>query len=138
MGLAELQSAVNGIQAAIQDLSKGYIERTYELLGDHSVAEPPAPSRLFGERGTTPAPEKAPEVAKKKKRAPVDPNAPKRPITAYFLYMKTHRPIIQSEMGLGHTAKEVADEGTRRWNAKTKEDQHVCIIREYQSLMIAY
>lgn len=116
---------MNGIQAAIQDLSKGYIERTYDLLGDHSSSDPSGPGRLFGERGATPAAEKAPENPKKKKRAPVDPNAPKRPITAYFLYMKTHRPIIQAEMGPGHTAKEVADEGTRRWNAKSKEDQHV-------------
>ena len=125
VGLAELQTAVNAVQTAIQDLSKGYIERTYDMVGDHTTSDGQGPGRLFVERATTPAPDKAPENAKKRKRAPIDPHAPKRPVTAYFLYMKSHRPVIQQEMGPGHTAKEVADEGTRRWNAKSKDEQHV-------------
>ena len=97
------------------------------MVGEHSATDPQGTGRLFADRATTPAVEKGPENSKKRKRAPVDPNAPKRPVTAYFLYMKTHRPKIQEELGPGVSAKDVADEGTRRWNAKTKEEQHVRI-----------
>lgn len=64
---------------------------------------------------------------KKRKRAPHDKNAPKRPVTPYFLYMQTARSLIAAEMEPGHSAKEVADEGTKRWNEMPPEDREVSL-----------
>ena len=62
---------------------------------------------------------------KKRKRAPHDTNAPKRPVTPYFLYMKTKKQEIANEMPQGHTAKQVSEEGARRWNAMTETEKKV-------------
>ena len=47
-------------------------------------------------------------------------------MTPYFLYMQTARALIGSEMPKGSTAKQVADEGTRRWGAMSEEEKKVC------------
>lgn len=53
---------------------------------------------------------------KKRKRAPPDPNAPKRALTPYFLYMQHNRKQIAADLGGDNVRpKDVADEGTRRW-----------------------
>lgn len=52
---------------------------------------------------------------KKRKRTPHDPNAPKRALTPFFLYMQHQRPIIAKEMGPNAKPKDVSDEGTTRW-----------------------
>ena len=39
------------------------------------------------------------EEKKSKKKRTHDPNAPKRPLTPYFLYMQTARPIIANDLG---------------------------------------
>ena len=72
-----------------------------------------------------PGPTSEPVENKKRKRAPHDKNAPKRPVTPYFLYMQTARPLIAREMEPGVSAKEVADEGTRRWNDMPSEEREV-------------
>ncbi|KAL8819929.1 MAG: hypothetical protein Q9191_007625 [Dirinaria sp. TL-2023a] len=116
-GLATLQSAV-------QDLSRAYIAHTNTVIGKTpgsslellNLAVPlGGENAIFGNRAATPAPNVEGGENKKRKRAPHDKNAPKRPVTPYFLYMKTARGEIAKEMTPGHTAKEVADEGTKRW-----------------------
>lgn len=67
-----------------------------------------------------------PTAGKRKKRAH-DKNAPKRPITPYFLYMQTERSRIAKELDDGHSAKDVADEGTKRWNVMPPGEREVCI-----------
>lgn len=62
---------------------------------------------------------------KKRKRAPHDPNAPKRALTPYFLYMQSARSKIASELGENAKPKEVADEGTRRWAAMGDAEKSV-------------
>ena len=126
-GLATLQSAV-------QDLSRAYIAHTNTVIGKGSgsalelmsVANPLGPGEnvLFTGRTTTPGPIIEGE-SKKRKRAPHDKNAPKRPVTPYFLYMQTARSEISSEMPPGHTAKQVADEGTKRWLEMPAEEKEV-------------
>ena len=127
-GLATLQSAVS-------DLSRAYIAHTDTVLGrgNASSLEQLAISNtlsgengLFGGRGPTPAPTtEAPPEGKKRKRAPHDKNAPKRALTPFFLYLQTARPAIAAEMGPGHTAKEVQDEGGRRWREMSDEKKSV-------------
>ncbi|KAL8726154.1 MAG: hypothetical protein Q9181_006164 [Wetmoreana brouardii] len=125
-GLATLQSAV-------QDLSRAYIAHTNTVIGKGTgsslellnFANPlGGENGLFsGGRMATPAPVVEQSEVKKRKRAPHDKNAPKRPVTPYFLYMKYAREGIAREMGSGATAKQVADEGTRRWNTMDKEEK---------------
>ena len=127
-GLATLQSAVS-------DLSRAYIAHTDTVLGrgNASSLEQLAISNtlsgengLFGGRGPTPAPTtEPPPEGKKRKRAPHDKNAPKRALTPFFLYLQTARPAIAAEMGPGHTAKEVQDEGGRRWREMSDEKKSV-------------
>ena len=127
-GLATLQSAV-------QDLSRAYIAHTNTVIGKGSgsalelmsVANPLGPGEnvLFTGRTATPGPNVEGGESKKRKRAPHDKNAPKRPVTPYFLYMQTARSEISSEMPPSHSAKQVADEGTKRWLEMPAEEKEV-------------
>ena len=126
-GLATLQSAV-------QDLSRAYIAHTNTVIGKTpgsslellNLAGPLGGENvIFGNRAATPAPNVEGGENKKRKRAPHDKNAPKRPVTPYFLYMKTARGEIAKEMTPGHSAKEVADEGTKRWLTMPPKEKQV-------------
>lgn len=52
---------------------------------------------------------------KERKKRTHDPLAPKRPLTPYFLYMQTARPIIASDLGETAPKGAVQEEGQRRW-----------------------
>ncbi|KAL2351116.1 hypothetical protein BJ546DRAFT_359096 [Cryomyces antarcticus] len=52
-----------------------------------------------------------------------DPNAPKRPLTAYFLYLQTARPIIKKDLGEDAKPGDVAQEATKRWKAMPDSEQ---------------
>ena len=127
-GLATLQSAV-------QDLSRAYIAHTNTVIGKGpgsslellNLTNPlGGADGLFGVRPATPGPNAdAGEGKNKRKRAPHDKNAPKRPMTPYFLYMDTARSVIAGEMEPGSKAKEVADEGTRRWTQMPETEKDV-------------
>lgn len=61
-------------------------------------------------------------VVKRKKRAykPRDPNAPKRPLTAYFRFLHEIRPILTEKMAKdptgSHKPGDLSKEATDRWN----------------------
>lgn len=70
--------------------------------------------------------EGAPTPGSKKKRAykQRDVNAPKRPLTAYFRFLKEQRPIISAEIadtpgGEGGKAGDISKIATERWKALT-------------------
>lgn len=63
--------------------------------------------------------------SKKRKRKPKDPNAPKRPLTAYFLYMQTARGIIKEHLGGNATNKEVTDAAVEQWKNMPDEEKAV-------------
>ena len=126
-GLATLQSAV-------QDLSRAYIAHTNTVIGKGTgsslellnLANPlGSENGLFSGRLATPAPATEQGEVKKRKRAPHDKNAPKRPVTPYFLYMQYAREGIAKDMAEGSTAKMVADEGTKRWNSMGPMEKEV-------------
>lgn len=66
---------------------------------------------------------------KKRQYKPRDPNAPKRPLTAYFRYLQEQRPIIQGELAQqgpnpeGGKAGDISKIATERWNALSKDNQ---------------
>lgn len=122
------------LQQAVQDLSRAYIALTSAVIGKGpnsslevlNLANPlGGENGLFSGRLATPGPTGEQTEGKKRKRAPHDKNAPKRPVTPYFLYMQTARPLIGNQMEPGYTAKQVADEGTRRWNAMGQKEKDV-------------
>lgn len=141
---ADYQSqVVNGLarlESSIQELSRAYIVHTNTVMakGSGSPLElfnltVPVMNQntLFGAHFGTPRPAQVqePPERKRKKRAH-DKNAPKRPVTPYFLYMQTARSQISSELkdatGKENSAKQITDEGTKRWNAMTPADREVC------------
>ncbi|ELR07412.1 hypothetical protein VC83_07524 [Pseudogymnoascus destructans] len=124
-------SVVTGLatlQDAIQTLSSAYIKHTNAYLGDNSgvglevesalsrLGDNPLLAGLSGFRAPTPAVAAPAADAKKEKKKRVhDPNAPKRPLTPYFLYMQTARPIIAGDLGPEVAKGAVSNEGVRRW-----------------------
>lgn len=130
----QVVTGLSTLQSAVQDLSRAYIAHTNTVIGKApgsslellSLANPLGSDNVFfGGRTATPGPNVEVVEVKKRKRAPHDKNAPKRPVTPYFLYMQTARSLIAGEMEPSHSAKEVADEGTRRWNEMPPEERDV-------------
>lgn len=119
------------LQSYIADLSKAYIEHANSVIngGPATIDMPAMPVGMpthfdLGLRATSPGAKSEAGGPKKRKRAPVDPNAPKRALTPYFLFMQSNRPQIAQDLGPTAKPKDVADEGTRRWqtmDAKEKE-----------------
>lgn len=67
------------------------------------------------------------EEKKERKKRQHDPNAPKRPLTPYFLYMQTARPIIAADLGDGVAKGAVQEEGQRRWGSMSAQEKLVSI-----------
>jgi hypothetical protein len=121
------------LQSAVSDLSRAYINHANTVLnrGPSTLDLGGITTSLLengllgGGRGPTPGAADGAEVKKKRKRAPHDPNAPKRALTPYFLYMQHNRSTIASELGASARPKEVADEGTRRWAEMPEAEKQV-------------
>ncbi|PKS12823.1 hypothetical protein jhhlp_001035 [Lomentospora prolificans] len=114
------------IQQLIKSFADDYLRQTNLLLGlpttaeDLSYHEPLVNLEAsLAALGSIPAPQPvAPpqeEQKKERKKRTLDPNAPKRPLTPYFLYMQTARPIIAADLGSGAPKRAVQEEGQRRW-----------------------
>jgi hypothetical protein len=56
---------------------------------------------------------------------PADSGQPKRPITAYFLYVYSARAEIIEDLGYAAYPKDVAAEATRRWQEMPKAEKDV-------------
>lgn len=118
------------VQSYIADLGRAYVQhvKTITESGDATLELPAGPSGFMGNdyaRAGSPARSEA-GGPKKRKRAPADPNMPKRALTPYFLYMKHNRSKIAADLGKDVRPKEVADEGTRRWQAMDASEREVC------------
>ncbi|KAI5917078.1 hypothetical protein F4810DRAFT_698090 [Camillea tinctor] len=64
------------------------------------------------------------EEKKERKKRTHDPNAPKRPLTPYFLYMQHARPIIANDLGTSAPKGAVQEEGQRRWAHMSPQDKN--------------
>ena len=133
-GLATLQDAV-------QTLSTSYIRLTNAVLGEHgtNVDIDGALARLSDNPLLAPglqniarapgapvvAASEAGEKKSERKKRQHDPNAPKRPLTPFFLYMQTARPIIAGDLGPDVAKGAVSSEGTRRWGTMAPDDKQV-------------
>ncbi|KAL2841393.1 hypothetical protein BJY01DRAFT_217592 [Aspergillus pseudoustus] len=110
------------LQAAAFELSRAYINHTNTVLGQDAPNDLAAFTNLTaslresGLLGPAPSTAGAGDDKRKRKRAKPDPNAPKRALTPFFLYMKHNRQALAKEMGSkAKRNKDVSDEGARRW-----------------------
>ncbi|KZF22037.1 hypothetical protein L228DRAFT_268536 [Xylona heveae TC161] len=125
-GLATLQSAV-------QDLSRAYINHSNTVLGRPgagptldflSLSNPLGDNGLLlAQRGLTPGMVADAGEKKKRKKRAHDKNAPKRPLTPYFLYMQFARQDIMKALGEGARPKDISAEGTKRWAEMSDQDK---------------
>jgi len=142
--------ALATLQSSVQDLSRAYIQHANTVLtpGKHGLNPIDANlTSILTESGllTGRPAEAAPLVVaeaegdgkKKRKRTPHDPNAPKRALTPYFLYMQSARAQIAKELGDSAKPKEVADEGTRRWTEMSPAEKSIWDDK-YQKNLAAY
>lgn len=136
--LSKVIVALATLQASVQDLSKAYINHANTVLApgrggalDSNLTNILSDSGLLtgppGASGVQLTTEPEVEGKKKRKRTPHDPNAPKRALTPYFLYMQSARSQIAKELGDQAKPKEVADEGTRRWTEMPAAEKHVSL-----------
>ncbi|KAL6413508.1 hypothetical protein AUP68_03023 [Ilyonectria robusta] len=105
----------------VRTFTTDYVRQTNMLLGE------PTPEGVQGDilanfehaaaHLIMPVQEMAPPVEEKKerKKRTIDPNAPKRPLTPYFLYMQHARSIIANDLGSEAPKGAVQEEGQRRW-----------------------
>ncbi|KUJ24222.1 uncharacterized protein LY89DRAFT_572400 [Mollisia scopiformis] len=137
---AKVVTGLATLQDAIQTLSTAYIKHTNAVLGEHgagldvdSALAKLGENPLFklGEqsnRAASPeksAPAEVPADKKERKKRQHDPNAPKRPLTPFFLYMQTARPIIAADLGADVAKGAVSNEGTRRWGTMAQDDKQL-------------
>lgn len=124
------------LQSYIADLSKAYVEHVNNVVngGPATIDIPAMPtlsSHVEFTHAASPGVKAEGGALKKRKRAPVDPNAPKRALTPYFLYMQQNRTKIAEDLGGSAKPKDVADEGTRRWQTMDPKEKEV-----YKSLYL--
>lgn len=117
------------IQDLIRSFSQDYLRQTNLLIGEGTNLENGTElDRIAGSLtnlvpATFVAPQPAVEEKKERKKRTHDPNAPKRPLTPYFLYMQTARPIIANDLGDQVPKSAVQEEGQRRWAVMTPAEK---------------
>ncbi|KAL4928551.1 uncharacterized protein BDV17DRAFT_92072 [Aspergillus undulatus] len=124
-------ASIAQLQSAAYELSRAYINHANQVLGkEHAISDVAAISTTLAagikDSGALASKSDAETGEKKKrKRARADPNAPKRTLTPYFLYMHHNRDHIREELGEGAKPMEVSAEGTRRWGAMPESQKEV-------------
>lgn len=63
------------------------------------------------------------KAAKKGKKRKKDPNAPKRPQTAFFVFSTKHREEVKEELGEGARVGDIAKRLGEKWKELTDEDK---------------
>ncbi|GMF73639.1 unnamed protein product [Aspergillus oryzae] len=134
VSLAQLQAAVSKLSEAYINHANTVLNRgpTVDIGNIASITNSLYESGLLGAlgggaRATSPGAKSEVGEKKKRKRAPPDPNAPKRALTPFFLYMQHNRTKISEEMGPSAKPKDVSDEGTRRWAEMPEEEKEVSV-----------
>ncbi|WPH04919.1 Hypothetical protein R9X50_00781600 [Acrodontium crateriforme] len=145
-----LASAYMSLSASIDKTVKAYLDHTNAVLAGEGTLNIAHLSQPFHQLTATvqqvlqgaaplavatPAADPTEEPAedgKKKKRnyKPRDPNAPKRPLTAYFQFLKVHRPQVAADMlaangGVAAKPGDISTEATNRWNQLDDKQKQV-------------
>ncbi|KAF2858104.1 hypothetical protein K470DRAFT_266336 [Piedraia hortae CBS 480.64] len=138
-----LNSAYMGLSSAIERAVKAYLDHINVVLSGDGTLNVSFLTQPFEQLSTTShlmqqalhavpqvPPNNAPEGPAKQKRKykQRDPNAPKRPLTAYFRYLQEMRGPLAIELAAaaGGTPQKPGDlskVATERWNKLSKEEQ---------------
>lgn len=148
----KLQNGLNNVQNNLSIFLEKYIQHSRSVLGGdiENAGLLQLPAHLAANvNATLEAGQKAggaagavPEAGKKKRKREKkekDPNAPKRPLTAAFLFAKEARPVVRKDLedALGQGEKLEANavnlEITRRWNNMTEEEKEVSTTRLFST-----
>lgn len=140
-------STLSVLRDAVGDLMNNYVKHTSNVLGETVPANLDSVLRNLNQAvGSAATRSASPDknLPEKKKKRAHDPNAPKRPLTPFFLYMQTARDIIRMDLGPDAKKGAVSDEGTRRWGVMTVNDREQWArvyqdnLKLYQARMHAY
>ncbi|KAI5287464.1 hypothetical protein KEM52_001572, partial [Ascosphaera acerosa] len=112
-------------------LEAGLAAQASGLAGGAATATAPAPAPASDSEEAAAAGGKA-----KRKRRKHDPNAPKRPLTPYFLFMQQNRMKIAGELPAGKRPQDVSNEGTRRWQEMSEDERAVYTQQYLQNLEV--
>lgn len=127
-------NSIHTILRLVQTLANDYNRQASLLIGEAPGG--PLHFDMGGENLTydaaqmlMPAQEAGPAVEEKKerKKRTHDPNAPKRPLTPYFLYMQHARSIIAIDLGAEAPKGAVQEEGQRRWAHMSPNEKQVSL-----------
>lgn len=137
----QVVAGLTSLQNSIGILLRAYLQDSNRLLGYDLSAGLDAASfdNLlnnaaigFGAgaaQATTAGVEDVKPKRKKREKKARDKNAPKRPLTAYFLYAQHARPVIkrdlEKELGPDLKPQMIANEATRRWKELSEEARQV-------------
>jgi hypothetical protein len=160
VSLSNLQAGLAHVQSGLNELLRAYLEHTNSVIAGEdgvldklnlgkeiaatanatieaasSTANGIAQAITAADKGKTDAVAEAGKPGKgtkrKREKKEKDPNAPKKPLTAAFLYAQTARPIVRSDLesALGPDQKlepnAVNLEVNKRWNELAEEDKEV-------------
>jgi len=154
ISLTNLQAGLTHVQNGLNDLLRAYMQHTASVLAGENIAEtlqlPPhitATANAAVEAATSAANAlnqavagPTPKLKRKREKKIKDPNAPKRPLTAMFLYASAARDIVKSDLAsaLGPDEKiqpnAVNHEITKRWNEMPEEDKEVSSIKLHSNI----
>ena len=160
VSLSNLQAGLAHVQSGLNELLRAYLEHTNsviagedgvldklslgkEIAATANTAIEAASSTANGIAQAITAADKTEAAAdtgkpgkgtkRKREKKEKDPNAPKKPLTAAFLYAQTARPIVRGDLeaALGPDQKlepnAVNLEVNKRWNEMPEEDKEVSI-----------
>ena len=126
----QVVTSLTTLQQAIGDLLRAYMNHTTSIIGGTpgseltTVAANILTTAAGIEGEEPPAPVKG-KAKKQKQRRKKDPNAPKAPPTAYFLYAQQARPLIKKDLGEGAKGDAVTMVASKRWNGLSDEEKEV-------------
>ncbi|KAF2713576.1 hypothetical protein K504DRAFT_462089 [Pleomassaria siparia CBS 279.74] len=142
ISLSNLQAGLTHVQNGLNELLRAYMQHTASVLAGDNIAETlqlpahiTATANAAVEAANTAASAlgqavpAAPKMKRKREKKIRDPNAPKRPLTAMFLYASAARDIVKADLAgaLGPDEKiqpnAVNLEITKRWNEMAEEDK---------------
>jgi hypothetical protein len=124
-------TGLTSLTGAINTLITAYIQHTNQLLSGSAAAEGVDTSALaafLNSAGLGAQPGSGIPIKKEKKKRvkkEKDPNAPKRPLTAFFLFSTNARSLVKSDLGPSGTPVLVNDEILRRWKAMDEAGKKV-------------
>ncbi|KAJ7954626.1 High mobility group B protein like [Quillaja saponaria] len=142
---ARCEECSKDVPVALINMHSCSLEAKIKMNLESQVVETPAEVKKPAERKRTKSTEPKPKKAKLgKSKKDKDPNMPKRPPTAFFLFMDDFRKEFKEANPNSKDVKVVAKEGGVRWKSMTDEEKKHYLDKvaelkaEYEKAMESY